>query len=437
MKVVMLGTGYVGLVTGTCFADSGNDVTCVDINQQKIDMLNRGEVPIYEPGLAEMVRRNAASGRLSFTSDLRGPVAEADCVFIAVGTPQGDDGSADLSYVFGAAESIAPHLREDAIVVVKSTVPVGTNRAVFGRLKELTGRDVHVASNPEFLKEGCAIEDFTKPDRVVVGVMTPEVGKVLGELYAPFLRTEQPFLVMGLESAEMTKYVANCMLATKISFINEMANLCDRVGADINEVRRGIGHDQRIGFSFLFPGVGYGGSCFPKDVRAMISVADSRGMDAEILKSVDEVNNRQKHVLFAKLSDHFGGDLKGKKIAIWGLSFKPRTDDIREAPSLVLIEQLLAGGADVHVHDPVAMENVKAQLGDKLTYHEHHYDALEGADALAIVTEWNEYRNPDFEYLKHKMGQPVIFDGRNLYDPAKMGAAGFRYSGIGLKSPSR
>ncbi|QDU37036.1 UDP-glucose 6-dehydrogenase [Maioricimonas rarisocia] len=437
MKVVMLGTGYVGLVTGTCFADSGNDVTCVDINQQKIDMLNRGEVPIYEPGLAEMVRRNAASGRLQFTTDLRGPVAEADCVFVAVGTPQGDDGSADLSYVFGAAEAIAPHLREDAIVVVKSTVPVGTNRAVFGRLKELTGRDVHVASNPEFLKEGCAIDDFTKPDRVVVGVMDKKVGEVLAQLYAPFLRTEQPFLVMGLESAEMTKYVANCMLATKISFINEMANLCDRVGADINEVRRGIGHDQRIGFSFLFPGVGYGGSCFPKDVRAMISVADTRGMDAEILKAVDEVNNRQKHVLFAKLDEHFGGDLKGKKIAVWGLSFKPRTDDIREAPSLVLIEQLLAGGADIHVHDPVAVENVKAQLGDKLTYHEHHYDALEGVDALAIVTEWNEYRNPDFEYVKHKMGTPVIFDGRNLYDPEKMGAAGFTYSGIGLKSPGR
>ncbi|MFG0334498.1 MAG: UDP-glucose dehydrogenase family protein [Maioricimonas sp. JB049] len=437
MKIVMLGTGYVGLVTGTCFADSGNDVTCVDINREKIDMLNRGEVPIYEPGLAEMIRRNAASGRLQFTTDLREPVAEADCVFIAVGTPQGDDGSADLSYVFGAAESIAPHLREDAIVVVKSTVPVGTNRAVFGRLKELTGRDVHVASNPEFLKEGCAIDDFTKPDRVVVGVMDEKVGRVLGELYAPFLRTEQPFLVMGLESAEMTKYVANCMLATKISFINEMANLCDRVGADINEVRRGIGHDQRIGFAFLFPGVGYGGSCFPKDVRAMISVADARGMDAEILKAVDEVNRRQKHVLFNKLNEHFDGDLQGKKIAVWGLSFKPRTDDIREAPSLVLIEQLLASGAELHVHDPVAMENVKARMGDKLTYHDHHYDALEGVDALAIVTEWNEYRNPDFEYVKHKMGQPVIFDGRNLYDPVKMGAAGFTYSGIGLKSPSQ
>jgi UDPglucose 6-dehydrogenase len=318
---------------------------------------------------------------------------------------------------------------------VKSTVPVGTNRAVARLLREKTGRDVAVCSNPEFLKEGCAIDDFTKPDRVVVGVTTAEAGEVMKELYQPFLRTDHPFLTMGLESAEMTKYVANCMLATKISFINEMANVCERVGADINDVRRGIGHDQRIGFSFLFPGVGYGGSCFPKDVRAMTHVAAEKGFDTEMLKAVDAVNNRQKHVLFSKLKSHFGS-LKGKKIAIWGLAFKPRTDDIREAPSLVLIESLVGEGVDVHVHDPVAMENVQREIGDKVKYHPHHYDALDNADALVIVTEWNEYRTPDFNYLKHKMKSPVIFDGRNLYDPARVTKEGFTYSGIGLNGPA-
>jgi len=430
----MIGTGYVGLVTGTCFADSGNEVTCVDIDQKKIERLNKGEIPIYEPGLTEMILRNAKAGRLKFTTELAGPVSEAKVVFIAVGTPQSDDGSADLTYVFKAADAFAPHLKPDAVVVVKSTVPVGTNRAVAKRLKERTGRDVHVCSNPEFLKEGCAIDDFTKPDRVVVGVTSPEVGEVMKELYQPFLRTDHPFLVMGLESAEMTKYVANCMLATKISFINEMANVCELVGADINDVRRGIGHDQRIGFSFLFPGVGYGGSCFPKDVRAMQNVAAVKGFETEMLKAVDAVNNRQKHVLFGKLKKHFGS-LKGKKIAIWGLAFKPRTDDIREAPSLVLIRSLLEEGASVHVHDPVAMENVQREIGDKVKYYPHHYETLDGADALAIVTEWNEYRTPDFGYLKHKMKAPVIFDGRNLYDPAKMNREGFTYSGIGLNGP--
>lgn len=431
----MIGTGYVGLVTGTCFADSGNEVTCVDIDQSKIDRLNKGDVPIYEPGLTEMILRNSKSGRLKFTTELAAPVSEAKCVFIAVGTPQGDDGSADLTYVFKAADAFAPYLKPDAVVVVKSTVPVGTNRAVYRRLKETTGREVFVCSNPEFLKEGCAIDDFTKPDRVVVGVTSPEVGEVMKELYQPFLRTDHPFLVMGLESAEMTKYVANCMLATKISFINEMANVCELVGADINDVRRGIGHDQRIGFQFLFPGVGYGGSCFPKDVRAMTHVAAQKGFSTEMLKSVDAVNDRQKHVLFNKLKKHFGS-LKGKKIAIWGLAFKPRTDDIREAPSLVLIKSLLAEGAQVHVHDPVAMENVQKEIGDKVTYHPHHYEALDGADALAIVTEWSEYRTPDFGFLKHKMKAPVIFDGRNLYDPARMNRDGFIYSGIGLNGPA-
>ena len=431
----MIGTGYVGLVTGTCFADSGNDVVCVDIDHKKVERLRQGDIPIYEPGLTEMVTRNVAHGRLKFTTQVSECVPTANCVFLAVGTPQGDDGSADLKYLFAAADSIAPHLSQDVVVVIKSTVPVGTNRKVAIRLKELLGRDVDVASNPEFLKEGCAIDDFTKPDRVVVGSDRSEPADVLQELYKPFLRTEKPFLAMGLESAEMTKYVANCLLATKISFINEMANLCERVGADINEVRRGIGHDQRIGFAFLFPGVGYGGSCFPKDVRALFSVARETGMKLHMLEAVDNVNNQQKNVLFSKISDHFSGNLKGRKVALWGLAFKPKTDDIREAPALVLIEQLLGAGAEVHVNDPVAIENVKEIFGDKLTYHAHHYDAVDGADCLAIVTEWNEYRTPDFDYLKHKMQAPVIFDGRNLYNPTKMTKAGFTYSGIGLLVP--
>jgi UDPglucose 6-dehydrogenase len=437
VKVVMIGTGYVGLVTGTCFADSGNDVTCVDINEKKVAGLKRGEIPIYEPGLTEMVLRNVKSGRLSFTTDVAACVPEADCVFLAVGTPQSDDGAADLSYIMSAAKSIAPYLADDALVVIKSTVPVGTNRKVADLLREETGREVDVASNPEFLKEGCAIEDFTKPDRVVVGVTREANAETLRELYRPFLRTEHPFIVMNRESSEMTKYVANCMLATKISFINEMANLCEQVGADINDVRRGIGHDQRIGFAFLFPGVGYGGSCFPKDVRALNHVAHEKGLSMTMLQAVDSINDLQKSVLFRKITGHFGDDLTGKKIAIWGLAFKPRTDDIREAPSLVLINQLLEAGADVHVHDPVAMENVKAELGEKITYHDHQYDALPGADALAIVTEWNEYRNPDFDYLRHKMKTPVVFDGRNLYNPQKMVERGFIYSGIGLFVPEK
>ncbi len=431
----MIGTGYVGLVTGTCFADSGNEVTCVDIDQRKVARLKAGDIPIYEPGLTEMVQRNVKGERLSFTTDVAECVPEAKCVFLAVGTPQSEAGAADLQYILAAAESIAPLLKDDAVVVVKSTVPVGTNQKIADLLKLKTGRDVDVASNPEFLKEGCAIDDFTKPDRVVVGVEREEVAETLQELYRPFLRTEHPFIVMNRESAEMTKYVANCLLATKISFINEMANLCERVGADINDVRRGIGHDQRIGFAFLFPGVGYGGSCFPKDVRALSHVAQEKGLRMVMLEAVDDINDRQKSVLFTKLQRHFAGDLKGRKIVIWGLAFKPRTDDIREAPSLVLIRQLLDAGADVHVHDPVAMENVQQELGDAITCHKHQYDALPDADALAIVTEWNEYRNPDFDYLKHKMKSPVIFDGRNLYNPQKMVKRGFTYSGIGLYVP--
>lgn len=434
MKVTMIGTGYVGLVTGTCFAESGNDVTCLDVDQRKVDLLNSGGVPIYEPGLTELVKRNKAAGRLLFSTDYEEAIKDADCVFICVGTPQDDQGAADLKYVRAAAESMAPYLKSGAVVICKSTVPVGTNRKVRGWIQAMTATPFYSASNPEFLKEGAAIDDFTKPDRVVVGVDDEEAADIVQELYKPFLRTEKPFISMGIESAEMVKYAANCMLATKISFINEIANICEQVNADINEVRKGIGHDARIGFSFLFPGVGYGGSCFPKDVRAMAAVATEHGVVPRILRTVDETNNEQKNVLFQKLKKHFNGDLQGKTIAVWGLSFKPRTDDIREAPALVLIESLLQNGAAVKVSDPVAMENVRAELGDRITYCDHHYDACEGADALAIVTEWNEFRNPDFDYIRLKMKSPVIFDGRNLYDRQKMARRGFHYAGIGLSA---
>ncbi|MCP4511540.1 MAG: UDP-glucose/GDP-mannose dehydrogenase family protein, partial [Fuerstiella sp.] len=400
MKVTMIGTGYVGLVTGTCFAESGNDVTCLDVDQAKVNLLNSGGVPIYEPGLNELVSRNAAAGRLLFTSDYAEAISGAKCVFICVGTPQDDNGAADLKYVQSAAEQMASYLDEGAVVICKSTVPVGTNRQVRAWIEAKTETPFYSASNPEFLKEGAAIDDFTKPDRVVVGVDEQAAADVLNELYKTFLRTEKPFISMGIESAEMVKYAANCMLATKISFINEIANICEKVNADINEVRKGIGHDARIGFSFLFPGVGYGGSCFPKDVRALAAVADVNGVEPRILRTVDETNNEQKNVLFAKLKSYFGGDLAGKTIAVWGLSFKPRTDDIREAPSLILIRSLLDAGASVQASDPVAADNVRQELGDRITYCQHHYDACNGADALAILTEWNEFRSPDFDYIK-------------------------------------
>ena len=434
MKVTMIGTGYVGLVTGTCFAESGNDVTCLDVDQQKVDLLNAGGIPIYEPGLTELVKRNSASGRLTFSTDYAEAITGAKCVFICVGTPQDESGAADLKYVKSAAERMAPYLEPGAVVICKSTVPVGTNRKVREWIQQKTDTPFYSASNPEFLKEGAAIDDFTKPDRVVVGVDDEEAADIVQELYKPFLRTEKPFISMGIESAEMVKYAANCMLATKISFINEIANICEKVNADINEVRKGIGHDARIGFSFLFPGVGYGGSCFPKDVRALASVAADNGVEPRILRTVDETNDQQKNVLFEKLKDYFGGNLTGKTVAVWGLSFKPRTDDIREAPSLVLIRSLLAAGASVNASDPVAVENVRAEIGDQVNFCEHHYDACDGADALAIVTEWNEFRNPDFDYIKLKMKSPVIFDGRNLYDRKKMAKRGFHYSGIGLSA---
>jgi UDPglucose 6-dehydrogenase len=431
MKIAVIGTGYVGLVTGTCFAGSGNDVSCVDIDRQKIERLGRGEIPIYEPGLAEMVRENQAAERLRFTTDLAAAVAPAELVFLAVGTPQSNNGAADLKFMWDAVDGLAPHLRPDAIVVTKSTVPVGTCARIFARLKEHTGRECEVASNPEFLKEGNALEDFLRPDRVVVGVRRAEVGERLHELYRPFLRTEKPFLIMSPESAEMTKYVANALLSTKISFINEMANLCERMGGDINDVRRGIGHDSRIGFAFLFPGVGYGGSCFPKDVRALVQMASEHGVPPRMLKAVDEVNEAQKRVVIDKMNAFFDGKLRGKTIAVWGLAFKPRTDDIREAPALVLIEWLLAQGAQVRVHDPEALANVRSQFGERLSYCDKPMLALDGADALAIMTEWGDYQRPDFKEMRQRMRTAAVFDGRNLYEPEQMRRLGFVYHSIG------
>ena len=434
MKIAVIGTGYVGLVTGTCFAETGNDVTCVDIDAEKVASLQRGEVPIYEPGLSELVGRNAEDGRLRFTTDLAAAVRSAKLVFLAVGTPSADDGSADLSNLWKVVEALAPHLAAGAMVVTKSTVPVGTNAAIGRRLRERTGRECDVASNPEFLKEGAALDDFMKPDRVVVGVRRPEAAHLLRELYAPFLRTEKPFLVMSPESAEMTKYVANALLSTKISFINEVANLCERMDADINDVRRGIGHDSRIGFAFLFPGVGYGGSCFPKDVRALQAMARLHGVEPTLLAAVDAVNERQKRVMLDKLAAHFGDRFSDRTIAVWGLAFKPRTDDIREAPALTLIEELLRRRARLQVHDPEAMQHVQQQYGDRLTYAESKYDALNGAEALAIMTEWKQFQHPDFDEMRRRMKSPVIFDGRNLYDPPHMQAAGFAYHSIGRAS---
>jgi UDPglucose 6-dehydrogenase len=439
VKIAIIGTGYVGLVTGTCLAESGNDVVGIDKDTRKMELLEAGRLPIYEPGLLELVQRNRREGRLNFTGNLAQGIALAQFIFLAVGTPQAADGSADLSNLWAVVDAIADVVSQGTeakhagpkVLVIKSTVPVGTNRAVAQRLAERVGPRVDVASNPEFLKEGAAVDDFMRPDRVVVGVRRPEVAQALHELYSPFLRTERPFLVMTPESAEMTKYVANAMLATKISFINEMANLCDRMGADINDVRRGIGHDARIGFQFLFPGAGYGGSCFPKDVRALISMAQHLDVPVHVMQAVDHVNELQKQVLFRKIRKHYGSALKEKTLALWGLSFKPRTDDIREAPALTLIDALLANGVRVRVHDPEALANVRAQYGDQLVYCDRPYGALEQADGLAIVTEWQEFRNPDFEVMRRLMREAVIFDGRNLYERRTLTGHGFTYYAIG------
>jgi len=434
MRIAVVGTGYVGLVTGTCFANSGNTVTCLDIDAEKIARLNRGEIPIYEPGLEELVVRNVKARRLVFSTETAAAISTAQVVFLAVGTPPSADGSADLSSLWKVVDSIATHLDQEAVVVTKSTVPVGTCAGIETRLKARTGRECRVASNPEFLKEGAAIEDFQKPDRVVVGVRSAEVAEILRRLYQPFLRTEHPFLVMSPESSEMTKYVANSLLATKISFINEVANLCERMEADIDEVRRGIGHDRRIGFAFLFPGVGYGGSCFPKDVQALAAMARDQGVIPRILMAVHETNLAQKQVLGDKIVARFGGQLAGRQIAVWGLAFKPQTDDIRDAPALDLLERLLANGARVTVYDPEAMDNVRAIHGDRLAYAVGPMEALDGADCLAILTEWGDFRHPDFDDMVRRMRSPTIFDGRNLYVPAEMLSRGFEYHSIGRKA---
>ncbi len=433
MKLCVIGTGYVGLVAGTCFAESGNDVVCVDIDAEKIERLKRGEVPIYEPGLEELIRRNVAEGRLSFTTDLADAVRRSLLCFIAVGTPQGDDGSADLGAVIRVAAEIAEAMDGYKVIVTKSTVPVGTAERIRQVIASRTRHPFDVVSNPEFLKEGAAIEDFMKPDRVVIGTDSERARELLRELYEPFVRTEQPILFMSTASAEMTKYCANSMLAARISLMNEFANLCERVGANIDDVRRGVGFDRRIGQHFLFPGVGYGGSCFPKDVKAVIRTAEQYGLDFRMLRAAEEVNARQKQLLVEKVMQHFGEYLRGMRFAVWGLSFKPRTDDMREAPSITIIEALLRARAEVHAHDPEALGEAKKIFGDRIHYHRVNYDALRGADALLIVTEWNEFRRPDFDRMKQLMKHPVIFDGRNIYDPEDMAARGFVYYSIGRR----
>ena len=439
MKIAIVGTGYVGLVTGTCFSEVGMDVTCIDIDQKKIDNLHKGILPIYEPGLEEMVSRNVDKKRLHFSTSLKDSIQGAEVVFIAVGTPPDEDGSADLKYVLGVAASIGEHMQHPLVVVTKSTVPVSTaekvRKAVAEQLeKRNSDIDFYVASNPEFLKEGAAIEDFMKPDRIVVGVDRPEAEELMRKLYKPFLMNGHPIYFMDIPSAEMTKYAANAMLATKISFMNDIANLCEIMGADVNMVRKGIGSDTRIGTKFIYPGVGYGGSCFPKDVKALIKTAKENQYNMRILNAVEEVNENQKEVLFNKVKNHFKGELKGKKFALWGLSFKPKTDDMREAPSLVIIEKLLKEGASVVAYDPVAMHEAKHTLKDTISYATDMYDTLNDADALLIVTEWPEFRVPDFNEVSKRLKQKALFDGRNIFDPQDMKKLGYNYYCIGIKT---
>ena len=433
MKIAVIGSGYVGLVVGTCFADTGNRITCVDVNEEKIARLQRGEVPIYEPGLEELIQRNVAEGRLTFSTDIASAIQKCQVIFIAVGTPQDEDGSADLRHVIAVAHAIGTHMQDYKTVVLKSTVPVGTNKKVSAAIASKTKHPFDVVSNPEFLKEGAAIEDFTKPDRVVVGVESERGRKVMEELYAPYLRTGKPLLVMDPPSAEMTKYAANAMLATRISFMNEMARICEAVGADVNQVRKGIGTDARIGFPFLFAGVGYGGSCFPKDVRALVQTAKEHGYLPHVIPAVEKVNEEQKQLLFHKVVKHFGSDLKGRTFAMWGLAFKPRTDDMREAPSLVLIDLLIAAGAKVRVFDPEAMKEAKRHLGDRVQFAVNALAACEGADGLLLVTEWSEFRHVDLDELKKLLKQPVLFDGRNIWDGDRARAQGYTYYGVGVR----
>lgn len=434
MKISIIGTGYVGLVQGTCFADSGNDVLCMDIDEKKISGLKKGIVPIYEPGLEEMVRRNMHEHRLQFTTSLKAAVDHAQVIFLCLPTPQSEDGSADLSRVLHVVEHIADLAHGEKILVSKSTVPVGTVDRIRQILRRRGKENIDVVANPEFLKEGTAIQDSLKPDRIVIGSRSKKAIAVLTELYSPFVRTGNPILVMDERSAEMTKYAANAFLATKISFMNELANLCERTGADIDWVRKGIGTDPRIGPQFLFSGVGYGGSCFPKDVKALIKTAQEHQYELRILEAVDHVNEEQKRTLLKKLSRYFDNQLRNRPIAIWGLSFKPNTDDIREAPSLATIGGLLEAGAKVRVHDPVAMNQIRALYDGKISFYENSYEALKGAEALLIITEWNEFRRPDFDKMKALMKRPVIFDGRNIYDPKVMKEKGFEYFGIGRKA---
>ena len=442
MKISVIGTGYVGLVTGTCLAESGNDVICMDIDERKIEMLNSGKVPIYEPGLEELIKRNVAHDRLTFTTDISMAVKRSDIIFIAVGTPPGEDGSADLKYVLAAARQIGKHMNGYKVIINKSTVPVGTAEKVKAALAAKTTHSFDVVSNPEFLKEGSAIDDFMKPDRVVIGTDSARAMEIMQELYAPFIRKGDRTLVMDIRSAEMTKYASNAMLATKISFINEMAIICASLGADIDNVRKGMGYDKRIGFEFMFPGVGYGGSCFPKDVKALVQTARDHGVEAKVLKAVEAVNEQQKSLLSGMIIKYFGAmgtkkgirtarPLAGRTIAVWGLAFKPRTDDMREAPSVVIINNLLRAGATIKVHDPVAMNEARKIFKKRVQFSEDDYEILRGADALAVVTEWSEFRTPDFKKIKKLLKKPLIFDGRNIYNKAELRKVGFTYYSIG------
>lgn len=436
MNIAVIGTGYVGLVAGTCFAESGNDVICADIDEEKIARLNRGEIPIYEPGLDELIQSNTTAGRLIFSTEIAGAIQGSEIIFIAVGTPQDTDGSADLKYVLGVAEQIGKNMNGPKIVVNKSTVPVGTAELVAAEISKHTDKPFDVVSNPEFLKEGSAIDDFMKPDRVVIGTSSVEAAEIMRELYSPFVRTDNPILVMDVKSAEVTKYAANALLASRVTFMNEIANLCEKVGADVSQVRRGVGSDSRIGSSFLFPGVGYGGSCFPKDVRALIRTGHESGIELKIITAVDQANNKQKEILPERVISHFGGQeaVAGKKFALWGLAFKPKTDDMREAPSITVISRLCELGASICAYDPEGMPTAKKifnKTAYNISYAETSYDALEGADALIIVTEWSEFRRPNFTRISQALNTPVIFDGRNLFEPAKMARLGFTYYSIG------
>jgi UDPglucose 6-dehydrogenase len=431
MKIAVIGSGYVGLVAGACLAESGNDVVCADIDEEKIARLNDGDVPIHEPGLTPLIASNLEAGRLRFTTDVPEAVRASTVIFIAVGTPPEEDGSADLQHVLWVARTIGESMDGEKVVITKSTVPVGTAKLVREAIESNSDHPVHVCSNPEFLKEGAAIDDFMKPDRVVLGVDSEHAETVLRDLYAPFVRTGASIITMDVPSAEITKYAANSMLATRISFMNSIAQLCEKAGADVDAVRRGVGSDSRIGGSFLFPGIGYGGSCFPKDVQALAKTMRDLGADASIVQAVEDVNNRQKRWLLSRLVERLGEDLAGKTVAVWGLAFKPNTDDMREAPSIVTIEGLLDRGARVLAHDPVAAGEAQRIFGDSVTLVETNYDALEGAEALVIHTEWHPYRRPDFERMKKAMSRPLVLDGRNLYEPARMAELGFEYVSIG------